>query len=173
MSLPMTSVGWLVVRTKGHRELYAAENIARLGFTCYLPKLLETVSIKGRGFKQRLSVPRPVFPGYLFVQSPHGQWRVLLSSWGVVGIVLFGDKPAFIRQHIVDQIRDNEHDGLIELPRPPVFQTNQRVKINKGVLSGQQGIFLGMGPQDRIRVLLDCLGRKTSVLFERSVLEAA
>jgi len=155
---------WIVARTKPCRELYAAENVARQGFEFYLPKVYDRIRTK-RG---HLAVARALFPTCLFVRTD-GPWRYLLSTFGVTGVLLVGEAPGTISDKIIADIRAREGtDGIVTLPK--LFEIGDEVEVTRGHLAHKCGIFDGVGPQDRLWVLFDFLGRKTRVLIARDAL---
>jgi transcription antitermination factor NusG len=164
---------WFVVRTQPHRERWAAENVARSGALYYLPEILETVRIVVRGVRKREFRRRPLFPCYLFVKT-EGQWHFLLTAFGVAGIVTGSNgSPGTIPGRIITTLREREKDGIVQLPYRARFKAGDPVRITKGSCSGYVGVYQGTSATDRVRVLLDFLGRKTSTIVAESVLEAA
>jgi transcription antitermination factor NusG len=155
---------WIVVRTRGGRENWALENATAQKFECYLPKILERVTFND----QKLSVARPLFPSYMFVLAD--RWRVLLSTFGIVGIVMRGSEPDCLPNRVIHDLREREgDDGIIVLPKPKaVLGPNSQVQILKGPFQGHAGVIANMRPHERARVLLDFLGRKTDVLIANS-----
>jgi len=158
---------WLVVRTKPNREKWAAENVARQGRIPYLPSISSIVTKGGR----TLAVSRPLFTSYLFVQTDE-QWKFLMNTYGVIGVVLNGDKPAILPDDVIQQLRSKEDEqGLVVLPKPR-FIPGQSVRITDGAFVNRQGIYYGQADKERQQVLLDILGRKTKVLIADDQLEA-
>lgn len=168
---------WLVVRTHTNRERYAADNIAQLGATPYLPEVIETVRKVVRGVRKRTFQRRPLFPGYLFVRYL-GQWRFLQSTYGVLGVIPGTDGPGLIDGSVIARIRAREGvNGAIDLP-PARFQPGQRVRVSSGMFSGFYGEYVGLfreaSAAERVKALLDYMGRKVPFLLEEDVvLEAA
>ena len=159
---------WVVARTKAQRERWAAENVARQGGTYYLPRL--------KPGKLAAHKPPPcLFPSYLFVQTNDGQWRYLLGTYGVSGLVMTGNTPALLPDSEIDRIRRREdNEGLIRLPSAPnKFQPGAAVRVTDGAFSGFRGIYHEDGAQDRVAILLDYLGAKRKVLIGEDYLEAA
>jgi transcriptional antiterminator RfaH len=158
---------WVLVRTQPGKENWARENIERQGCRdLYLPQFSEVV-LAGRKEKHREVRIRPLFPSYLFVQV-ETQWRFLLGTFGVSGIVQVGQAPAIVPPQVVEALKKREGmDGLIVLPRPKIvrYRLHQSVKVVDGIFEGHVGIFEGSPAPDRVKVLLDILGRKTSVLL--------
>lgn len=159
---------WIVARTKSRRERWAAENVQRLGFEFYLPQY----EIKVRGKKNLNQIRSEVlFPSYLFVKID-GSWRVLLSTFGISGIVLRGDNPAIMPQTEIDRLQGTANDaGLVQLPGH--FRVNQEVRARSGPLKNNTGIFQGQTSSGRNKVLMELLGGKVMVLFDSNMLEVA
>jgi transcriptional antiterminator RfaH len=159
----------VVARTQPHRELWAGENIVRQGADFYLPKYAEFV---GHG-SDRVCKPRYLFPSYIFVLT-RNQWRFLLGTFGISGVVMVGDQPATISMKEIDRLKKREDaNGLIVLPqRGKRFKDTQAVHIGSGPFSGRYGIYYGSTKHERERVLMDFLGRKTKLLIGDELLEA-
>jgi transcription antitermination factor NusG len=164
-----TSKRWIVCRTRGGRENWALENATAQKFECYLPKILERVTFN----EQKLAVARPLFPSYMFVLAD--RWRVLLSTFGIIGIIMRGSEPDSLPNRVINDLRQREgDDGIIVLPKPKaVLGPNSQVQILKGPFAGHVGVIANMRPHERARVLLDFLGRKTDVLIANSDLAIA
>jgi transcriptional antiterminator RfaH len=158
--------GWIVARTKPGREAWAAENVARQGYTYYFPRVLSQ--------RKRIVKAEPLFYAYLFVDTP-GPWKFLLSTFGIAGVVTFGDNPAFVPQHEIDRFKNTEVDGLVQLPQINTerFKLGQQLRVTGGVFSGFTGVYEGQDAKEREKVLIDFLGRKTSVLLAPEIVEAA
>lgn len=167
-------LGWYVVRTQHLREPWACENLLRQGAEPYLPRIAEKVRRTGTPHLLRA---RCLFPTYVFVRTEAGQWRFLLGTWGVSSLVMCGDLPATLPDTEIAKLRAREEDGLVKLPeRPPLinrFKPNDRVRANNGAFSGFVGLYQGIAPHGRQKVLMDFLGRKTSVLIADEHLEDA
>ncbi len=164
----------MVIRTKPAQERWASENAVRQGFTTYLPKVGQH---RRHPPRPALFVSAPLFPCYLFIRlepehehAPH--WRRLLGTFGVIGVVRVGERPASVHQSVISALQSREDAaGLIELP--PRFPLRSKVTITKGGFAGQQGLYAGMAAQDRQRVLLDFLGRSIQVLIPIQDLQSA
>lgn len=162
---------WFVAYTQPLREKYAAEWVAKQSFEYYLPRCETTVVRAGR----RTAQTKPLFPNYLFVRTGTGQWRVLLSTFGIRGVVLRGtDTPAHLKNEIIENIRGREdRAGIITLPKLEPFQPKDSVVITKGAFAGKVGLYEGQTDQERQKVLLEFMGGKIPVLFHKDELRAA
>jgi transcriptional antiterminator RfaH len=154
---------WIVCRTHAMRENYAAENATRQGYEVYLPRMLQRIKVPSPRF-----VGRPVFPSYLFVRWRQ-HWGSLLSTFGISYVIRNGDSAGTISDKTIRQLREREDErGFIELPK---LEPGMRLAIKSGAFSGQVGLYQGMAPNERQRVLLDILGRKAEVFIASDALE--
>ena len=167
----MTGEFWVVAKTKAQRERWAAENVARQGFSYYMP--LTAPPKKPTTLRNKFPKPQCLFPRYLFVQTD-GRWRFLLGTFGVMGLVMQGERPAVMPTHEIESMKAREENGLIVLQQPAEhkFHPGDKVRINSGAFSGYVGMY-DLDPSARVRVLLDLLGRKTRVEIDDDCLEAA
>jgi transcriptional antiterminator RfaH len=159
-----TEMRWLVAQTQPNREQWAAENIMRQGYAYYLPRVAEQ--------RRGVTLSKPLFPRYLFVQTP-GQWRFLLGTFGVAAVIMHGEEAAMVPTIHMEALRAREGaDGLIVLPeKPALVAGTSEVRVSRGHLKDHVGIYDGMSSSDRAKVLMDFLGRKTTVLVPIEDLE--
>lgn len=159
--------GWFVIKTQHQREPWACENLIRQGAEPYLPRIVQRV-------RSELCT-RCLFPSYVFVRTPNGQWRFLSGTYGVLSVIMFGEQPANVPDSEIQKIKAREVDGVVVLPTTPYgpnrFKRNATVRANAGTFSGFVGLYQGIAPQRRQKVLMDFLGRKTTVLIPDADLE--
>ena len=127
---------WAVARLEPHREQLALHCLGLAGYETYFPGLRET---HGR----KIEVLPPLFPGYCFL-TVEAQWYAARWSLGVIGLIMDGIKPARVADHIIDELRKRERNGLIELPRRPALQPGDQVRILQGPFAGQLGLYAGI-----------------------------
>ena len=160
---------WLVAYTKPQQERWAAENVKRQGYAYWLPMTLARASYR--------KPPSPVclFPRYLFVGTT-GPWRSLLGTFGIQGLIMWGETPAILPEKAVEELRAREgSDGLIYLPSTPGsrFKRGESLRINEGPLIGYTGICAEDSGPRRVRILLDFLGRSSTVNVDNDWVENA
>lgn len=160
---------WFVAQTKSLREQWAADNIIRQGYTAYIPKTAVTTVERGR----KCEKVRCLFPGYLFVQTD-GTWRFLTGTFGVANVIMQGQQPATMPDTAIAQLKARENaNGLITLPKPVErrFKPGDTIRVSEGAFSGFEGIWEGDAAPERVKILLQILGRKTRVLIGEDMLE--
>lgn len=168
---------WFVVRTQPRRERFAAENVARAGYVVYSPEFMETVRATNFGRRRREFQVRPLFPSYIFAQHADNQWHELLRTFGVSGIVPgTGGQPALLRDRDVLSIRALEQNGIVilpdgsQLPDAPL-RLNEPVRVTSGAYAGYNGLVNSSPSNERVKILLDYMGRKVPFLVRVESLE--
>ena len=154
----MSSPFWCAARLMPKREAVATQCLALAGFETYLPRLRERRVIRGR----RVEVSPPLFPCYLFIWI-EVQWSRARWAPGVASLIMAGDGPARVPDSVIAEIRSRERNGLVELARPPRFRRGDHVRIVRGPFRERLALYDGMGPHERIAVLLQILGGQQRV----------
>ena len=159
---------WAVARLEPHREQLALRCLGLAGYQTYFPRLRERRISHGR----KIEVRPPLFPGYAFL-TVEAQWYAARWSIGVIGLIMDGIKPARVADHIIDELRKRERNGLIELPRREEFQIGDQVRILQGPFAGHLALYAGMKPRERVEILLQLLGSEQRVELPRVDIEVA
>jgi|ERR1700737_4927359 len=161
---------WAVVTTQPHREPVALENLARQGFPAYCPSVRRRITHARR----TRDVLRPLFPGYLFVHvnSDQLQYRPILSTRGVRTLVRFGQRPSFLEDAFIRDLKSREVDGVIVRPPSP-YEVGQTVRIAGGPFDGIVAAIIEMDEKDRLVVLMNLLNRSTKVKIGAEMVVAA
>lgn len=167
----MSEAQWFLVHTQPRGEFRAQDHLRRQDFEAYMP-----VEIRIRRHARKVyKVKSPFFPRYLFVRldlSIH-RWRSINGTVGVHRLVMVGDTPQAIPVGIVESVKQRENnDGYIEVRRFS-FNPGDQVVIKSGPFDGIGAIFEAMSADDRIKVLIDLLGRKVRVAVDAAYIESA
>lgn len=161
---------WYVVHTKAHQELLAAGLLEqRLAAQVLLPQVRQ----RSRGRTRSA----PLFPGYLFVELDLTQVEAsaVNNTPGVIRLVAFGGLPKPVPARVIAalQARLAEIDAQGGLPQHP-YKEGDRVRLTGGPLAGLEAVFIGpMRPTERVRVLLDFMGREQEAMVPVEDLESA
>jgi transcriptional antiterminator RfaH len=146
---------WACAQLEANRERLALHCLTLRGFEVYLPRL----RVKRLTLTRKTSVQAPaLFPGYAFVLIEL-QWHAARWSPGILRLVLDGDRPAKVPDKVIAELKGRERSGLVELPSPPGLRRGDKVRITRGIFTGQLALFDGMRPHERVAVLLQLLGR--------------
>lgn len=167
-----TSATWCLVHTQPHGERKAVAHLQRQGFSIYQPRYLR----RHRHARRVTMAPSALFPRYVFVAIDvmAQRWRAVRSTVGVSHLVCRGDEPAVVPAGIVEQLRVREDaNGFICLDQRPQFKPGDQVRVENGPFEDRLGLFEGLTDGDRVRILLDLLGRKVRVMLDADELSAA
>lgn len=163
---------WYVVQTQVNAEVKAADNLERQGFSIYFPRYM-----KRRSHARKVeTVPRPLFPRYLFVgiDVESQRWRAVQSTLGVSHLVCVGDRPAVVEHGVIDALKSREDEaGFITLVRRAAFSPGDTVRIVDGAFVDSLALVENASDHHRVAVLLNLLGRKVRVLVGADLIAAA
>jgi transcriptional antiterminator RfaH len=157
-------VNWHVLYLRPRCEKKMAEYCGILGLKYYLPLRRETKLYQRR----KVTVDKPVFPGYFFA-SFERQGRLDLLKTNIIVRILKPDKE---RQflHELAQIRkalsiDSTLGACTALKR------GIRVRIRGGPFMGIEGLVLGLKGTAQVRLNIDMIGQAVAVEVDRELLE--
>jgi len=153
---------WFTVQTHIRSEIKAAFHLKRQGFETYIPQYLKL----RRHARKRDIVKSPLFPRYIFVTFDINRehWRAINSTIGINQIICQGDKPAVLEDDVINEIRAREDEkGNIRINKLIPFSPGQTIQIIKGALADQIGIFECTTGEERVKILLNLLGRSMKV----------
>ena len=158
---PDANLPWYVVHTKVRQEQTACDNLARQGFTVYLPRIKVLKRIRNRQQARQ----EPMFPRYLFFRPGSAEHSIapVRSTMGVMAIVRFGQEPAVMRSQALECIREFEtrrNEAREEVISP--FQPGERIRVVAGPLAGMEGLISDVS-HERVVVLMQLLGQGTRV----------
>jgi transcriptional antiterminator RfaH len=154
---------WYALYTKPRKERQVNTTLRGQGIETYLPTVQRKVRRRDR--PDRIVY----FPCYLFARLDFEVVPRSSIAWmpGVRRIVSSGDQPTVVADEIVELIRcrlkDVEEVGYGRLKQ------GDRVRITSGPLRDLEAVFdQPLSATDRIRILLDVMGRMTPVEIDYS-----
>lgn len=163
---------WWLVSTKVKKEEYAENNLNNQGYETYRP-LAKRLRIR-RGVEK--TVIESLFPRYIFIHLDqiNDNWAPVRSTFGVTGIIKFGNTPAKVPDLIIDTLK-NEEDLLaqraIDLDR---YKEGDIVRINQeGAFQGMEGIFQHYDAEQRSIVLLNILHTESLLALSPAEISAS
>ena len=159
------AAAWFCLRSQPKHEHIAAARLREGGLDIFLPR----IRFKKTSARGPVWVTEPLFPNYLFARF---HWResarFVRHASGVRAIVSFGATAPAVPDEVIDQLRGQiggEEPYLI----PAALAPNDGVKISGGAFHGLSAVVSQVLPaKERVRVLLNFLGRQTIVEMEQS-----
>ena len=154
-------LAWFCLRTHPKHEQSAATHLRRYERIEVLnPRVRFARPVRGG----KIWITESLFPNYLFAQF---NWRTALNrihySPGISGIVHFGDRWPTLPPSVVDELRgcvgsEEIHDI------DDAIREGEVVNLRGGAFHGLEAVVTRVMPgRDRIMVLMDFLGRQTTV----------
>jgi transcriptional antiterminator RfaH len=151
---------WFCVRTKPKSEHIAGRHIQDAGFDVFLPRIrFQKLTRRGQVW-----FTEALFPGYLFALFDRGlSTRQICAMNGVTAIVHFGDDWPALPASLIEELRTMFGTQCLR-EIAPELEPGDEVTIAAGPFQGLLAVVNQVLPApQRIRVLLDFLGRQTSV----------
>jgi transcription antitermination factor NusG len=158
---------WFGLHIKSNFEKVAATILEAKGLEVYFPSFRSR-----RRWSDRVKeIDQPLFPGYLFCRfNPHNRLPILTTP-GVLSIVGVAKTPAPIAESEIYAVQRIVESGLAARPWPFV-QVGQRVVIERGPLTGAEGILLQFKNRYRIVVSVSLLQRSISAEIDVEMVRA-
>jgi len=153
---------WYAIQTKPRQETIAQRHLQRQDFETYLPRILLR---KCRGDKWTRIV-EPLFPRYLFIRIDPLETTLapVRSTRGVTGLVRFGDRLTPVPDGAIDFLRQTEnpetqHYHADDWPH----RSGDAVRVLEGPFRGLTCVFQAATAEDRALLLIELLGRQSTV----------
>ena len=165
------SCPWYVARTKPRQESTANANLLRQGFATYLPNLKVVRRIRRR---QELRF-EPMFPQYIFFRPGRAEQSIapVRSTYGISGLVRFGNTPAVLSAGVLEAIATMEHrENQSSIEELSAIVPGSRVVVVEGPLAGMEGL-VSVVSAKRVEVLMQLVGADTKVSLALDCLELA
>ncbi len=160
-------LAWFCLRSQRKHEHIAAARLREIGFEAFSPRIRFKRPTR-RGISW---VTEALFPTYLFARLDwHRSMRQAQHASGVISIVHFGDKWPTIPDAEIAGLQ--QHFGNAELHIiEPELAPGDEVKIASGAFEGLTAVIGRLMPsQERVMVLLEFVGRQTSVEVDKAIL---
>jgi transcription antitermination factor NusG len=149
---------WFAVWTRSRHERAVHDQLVERRIEAFLP----TITRWSRWKDRRKKIDWPLFPGYCFARFEPATRLTVLKCTGVVSIVSFNGEPAPVPEWEIDGIRTLVASALPYDPCP-MLKTGARVEVVHGPLTGVVGRLERKGPQARLVLSVDLIGRGVSV----------
>jgi transcription antitermination factor NusG len=145
------SVRWLVVQVRPRSEIACASLLARKGYETFVPLRFES--------------DRPLFSGYVFARPTGDTAARVVTTPGVIRLVVFDGRPAEIECAEIESIRSIVRSGA-PYRAGTVFEAGDRVRILDGALAGVEGVVYSIKSRRKLLVSISLLQRSVMVDIE-------
>jgi transcription antitermination factor NusG len=156
------SVRWFALRVKSNFERITALHLREKGYQEFLP----VYSVRSRWSDRIKSIEKPLFPGYVFCNfSPYTRLPILTTP-GVLHIVGIGKEPVPVDDLEIAALWKTLRSGLSLQPWP-FLQLGERVVVERGPLTGVEGIVARFKGEYRLVLSISLLQRSIAAEIER------
>ncbi|MDU8914013.1 transcription termination/antitermination protein NusG [Aestuariicoccus sp. MJ-SS9] len=153
---------WFVAQLKPNGLSRAQRNLERQGYRHFSPYRQKTA----RRGATVVSSSQPLFPGYIFVQfdPEHPGWQAIGYTRGISRLVLSDIRrprslPASFMSGLIE--RCDERGAITPLEAD--FHVGDRIRVLAGPFSEIVSTIEKLEPGERLRILIDLMGRKVPV----------
>lgn len=160
---PDTTERWHVLRTLARQEKAINRMLSSAGYRAFLP-CVRHVRIYGH---RKRRVEAPLFPGYVFLWGPLEAAYFAMESGRIAQIIRVTDQGRL--DHELKQIR-LALEGEAQLDPFPYLRVGSRVRVTQGPFRGVEGLVDERRHPDRLILVIDALGRATSMEIDASIL---
>lgn len=155
---------WYCFKSLPKKEHLAATLLRR---EVQLEALAPRIRFTRRTRTGKKSFVEALFPGYLFARTTlKVSYRQIISTHGIRSVVSYGNIVPAIPDCFMEELRNRlpADDSAVIEQAEATLQAGQAVSVTEGPFIHWQGMITGMVPaQDRVRVLLELLGRQLNV----------
>jgi transcription antitermination factor NusG len=162
MKSAQTVHSWFAIRVRSKFERPVSAALSGKGYDEYLPLYRSRRTWSDRSKDLDL----PLFPGYLFCRFDVEHRLPILTTPGIISIVGIGKIPVAISDQEVDAIQTMIRSGLHLQPWPHLA-IGSRVVIEKGPLTGIEGVTLDIKKKYQLIVSVPLLQRSVAVEIDR------
>jgi transcription antitermination factor NusG len=153
---------WFAVRIRARQERLIASALHNKGYEVFLPLYVSRRRWADR-FKE---LELPLFPGYLFCRFDVQKRLPILMTPGVLQIVGTNNAPLPIEDVEIAAVQSIVLSGLAAEPWP-YLRTGETVRIERGSLSGVEGILVAVKKPYRVVVSVTLLQRSVAVEIDQ------
>jgi transcription antitermination factor NusG len=157
---------WFAVCTRSRHEKSVYEQLCGKQIETFLPLYRPSKRWKNGQVGDLL----PLFPGYLFVRINVQNRLPVLQTSGVARFVGFDSKPAAVPDDEIAQLVAVVTKGVAISPHP-FLAVGDRVRIQRGPLTGLTGILMRDSRGDRVILSVELISRSISVELDSADLE--
>ena len=160
-------LGWFCLRSQPKHEHIAAARLRQEGIEAFSPR----IRFKRATRRGPVWFTEALFPSYLFARFDwHDSLRQVHHTTGVSGVVHFGDKWPTIPDADIQHLEEKFGNTELHIINPELMP-GDNVKIASGAFQGLSAVISqAMPSQERVKVLLEFVGRLTTVEIEKSAL---
>ena len=149
--------GWYVAKFKVQKEDALFGYLSQSNVQVFSPKIISPGHNAGK--------PEALFPTYLFcfVDPESRTWQIVRWAPGISYFLSYDGEPAMVPEEMVQYLR-NRVTQCNDPSYSSYLSSGDRVIVTEGPFAGLEAVFQRYTPsKERCRILLEAVGRQTSV----------
>jgi transcription antitermination factor NusG len=158
----LQALPWFALRLRSNYERTTVAHLRERGYQEFAP----SYQVEKRWSDRTKQIEQFLFPGYIFCRFNPNDRLSILTAPGVVDVVGFGKLPERIPDAEIERVRRMVDSGLPVTPYPYV-QVGQALLIERGPLTGVEGILVEVKGKVRLVVSVNLLQRSVSAEVDR------
>jgi transcription antitermination factor NusG len=158
---------WYAAYTSANHEKRVAEQMGVRRVENFLPLYASVRRWKNR----RVTLERPLFPGYVFVRLALQDKLRVQTIPGVAWLVGFGQTPTALPDEEIGALRISLASGLRAVPHP-YLAAGRRAQVQSGPLAGLIGVLVRRKSGGRFVISVDLIQRSVAVEMDEANLVA-
>jgi transcription antitermination factor NusG len=148
---------WFAIQVRSKFEWRVSTILKGAGYETFLPTYRDR-----RTWSDRIKeIKVPLFPGYTFCRFDPQRRLPILQTPGIMDVVSFANQPAPVPEDEISAVRAVVETDLGVRPWP-FLQVGQKVRINKGPLTGVEGFLVEFKHGFRLVVSITILNRSVA-----------
>jgi transcriptional antiterminator RfaH len=157
-------MSWCVLHVRPRCEKKLSEFCRVMGISHYLPLREETKVYQRR----KVTVLKPVFPGYLFASFDRSDRLAILKTNNIVRIMECDDQRQLLHQ--LAQVRKALSTD-VTLSSCSALTSGKLVRIRSGSFMGLEGRVLNIRARTKVRLNVELIGQAVMVEVDRALVE--
>ena len=149
---------WYAVYTRANHEKSVAEQLRSRAIDHFLP----VYDCVRRWKDRRVTLQRPLFPGYVFVRFALRDRLQILQLGGVARLVGFDGAPAVLPETEIEALKRGSAAGIGMDPHP-FLTVGRKVRIRTGPFAGVTGFLLKRKGRYRLVISVELIQRSVAL----------
>lgn len=160
---------WFLIYCKPKQDARAEENLTRQGFDVFRPTINLIKSKIGCSNSVKCE---PLFPRYLFINVDPSAKSIapVLSTYGVVSFVKFGDVYATASDELIGDIKEKVNNLSAMYGESEVIKTGEEVYVDGHGFDHVKAIYCNPCGNERAMILMNILGKESKLLVPEKCL---
>ena len=152
------NVPWFALRVRSNFEQHSCNALTIRGLEAFHPSF----KARRRWSDRVKMIDQSLFPGYVFCRFGPDERVNVLRAPGVVHVVSSGNDPLPVDESEINHIRTVVMAELAANPHP-FLRVGQRVRIDRGPLTGAEGILTALNGKSSLILSISLLQRSIAV----------